>query len=725
MTGGDPLRVGIDVGGTFTDVVVVGALSRTIVARVKVPTTHAAHEGVAAGIVAGLVQALAQPGVDASRIAFIAHSTTQATNALLEGDVARVGILGLHGRFGWLERGQLRVPPIVLGESARLAPAVAFARTGDAGAVAAALERLLAGGAEAIVASESFGVDRPAGERHAAGLARERGVPATAGHEVATTYGLRARTRTAALNAAILPRMVRTSQMTAAAVERAGIGVPLMIMRSDGGVMDVAEVARRPILTMLSGPAAGIAGALLHENVTDGIFIEVGGTSADCSVIRRGLPQMRPARVGGHRTMLRTLDVRTLGIAGGSVPRLDLGARGIAALRGVGPRSAHIAGLGYACFTAAGAFAGARAVSLQPQAGDPADYLALELANGSRVTLTPTCAANLLGYVPEGDFARGDAASARAGFALAAERVGLDAEALARAVLERAAEILRGAVDELVADYGLVPGDVELVGGGGGAAALVPFAAERFGMRHRLARDAEVISPLGVALALVRDVVERTIVNPGPEDVVRVRREAFERVVAAGAAPELVEVAVEIDPRRNLVRATASGATEAAAGAGSGSAGGGESGTDASEREKYAAAARALHAAPEALEAFASAGTFTLFRAAGQRVAGEQSAGDVSVVDGRGVVRLTVRRATIRLCTVARLERALTTLLEEATTFGDVGRALPDVHVIYGRRIADLGALAEPAQVLALAAEEVRGLAEGEPVAIVAVRRDA
>ncbi len=150
------LRVGIDVGGTFTDVVAVEAGTRRIVARVKVPTTHASAGGVADGIIDGLRRALALPGVAADRIAFIAHSTTQATNALLEGDVAPVGIVGLHGPFGWLERRHLRVPPIRLGPSAMLSPRIAFARADDEQALRRAVEVLLAGGAQAIVASEAF-----------------------------------------------------------------------------------------------------------------------------------------------------------------------------------------------------------------------------------------------------------------------------------------------------------------------------------------------------------------------------------------------------------------------------------------------------------------------------------------------------------------------------------------------------------------------------------------
>jgi N-methylhydantoinase A/oxoprolinase/acetone carboxylase beta subunit len=512
-------------------------------------------------------------------------------------------------------------------------------------------------------------------------------------------YGLRARTRTAAINAAILPRMLRTSRVTRDAVAAARIPAPLMIMRSDGGVMDVAEVERRPILTMLSGPAAGIAGALFHENVTDGIFIEVGGTSADCSVIKRGRPQMRPARIGGHRTLLQTLDVRTLAIAGGSLVRIANGR-----VVDVGPRSAHIAGMRYAAFTPY-ATVDAAEVSLVD------GYASLVAPDGTRIALTPTCAANVLGAIPADAFARGDAAAASLAFTRVGHVLGMRAEELARAVLDAATDKLRVAIVQLIADYELDPATVALVGGGGGAAALVPYAAERLGYAVRIARNAEVISPLGVALALVRDVVERTIVDPTPDDLVRIRREAFDAAVAAGAAPERVEVAVDIDRMRNRVRATASGATALVEGRTAVVA------VDAAQRAGIAA--QHLGAADVAL--VAHAGTFDVYERAAQR----NVASLLCVIDERGVVHALMSGAAVIDATVGTIDAAMTDAFERYTRYGDVGRAAPDMRLAYDARIVDFGGVATIEQARALAADELAGLDPARPIALLIAPRSA
>src|ERR1051326_539179 len=107
------VRIGIDVGGTFTDVVVIDSQSHELVGQLKLPTTHAAREGVALGIVSALERAMAEFDLKAEDVAFIAHSTTQATNALLEGDVAEVGVIGIgKGVEGWLAKHATNVPPI-------------------------------------------------------------------------------------------------------------------------------------------------------------------------------------------------------------------------------------------------------------------------------------------------------------------------------------------------------------------------------------------------------------------------------------------------------------------------------------------------------------------------------------------------------------------------------------------------------------------------------------
>ena len=657
-----------------------------MVASVKVPTTHDHPDGVAAGIVAGLEQLLGEHRIEPDSIAFIAHSTTQATNALLEGDVAKVGVVTLGGPIA---RAFARFAPFALAEGVRFAPAWLDGRD------AHVLDIARAAGVEALAVTEAFAVDRPQRESALVTAARASGIAATSGAEVSAQYGLRARTRTAALNAAILPRMLRTSRVTARAVSDARIPAPLMIMRSDGGVMDVAEVERRPILTMLSGPAAGIAGALFHENVTDGIFIEVGGTSADCSVIRRGQPQMRPARIGGHRTLLRTLDVRTIAVAGGSLARVA-GNRVV----DVGPRSAHIAGYHYAAFTDRAAVAGAKADL-------SGGFAALLAADGTRIAITPTCAANALGDVADDAFAHGDAFAARLACQIAGAALGLDADALAHAILDRATDRLRATLDELIADYALDRATVVLVGGGGGAAAIVPYAARRLGFGYRIARDAQVISPLGVALALVRDVVERTILDPSPADLARIRREAIDAAIASGAAPDRVEVVVEVDTARNRVRATASGATALVEGA--------QTAVAVAEPAQLAAAATHLRARPDGVRVVARAGALAVIA----------SANESAVVDERGVVRLVLPGAVTYATRAGDVERVLARAVDEHTAFGDVGRALPDVFVLRGARIGEFAGMGEAAQIAGLVADELAGVPDEDGVVLVLVPKRA
>lgn len=695
------LRLGVDVGGTFTDVVAIDAATREVVARIKVPTTHRAAEGVAAGIVAGIQQLLSSNTIDPSEVVFIAHSTTQATNALLEGDVAPVGVLGLLNGLAALARRQIVFGKLELAPGATFAPQFAFAKAQDAQQVTEAVLRMRESGAESIAASQAFSVDRPEGEQAAVAIAKEAGLFGTSGHDVSTMYGLRARTRTAAINAAILPRMVKTARMTDEAVHRAAIAAPLMVMRSDGGVMDIGAMERRPILTLLSGPAAGVAGALLHESVTDGIFIEVGGTSSDCSAIRAGMPQMRPARVGGHRTMLRTLDVRTLGIAGGSLVQVAGGK-----LMDVGPRSAHISGLEYASFVSPDRFAGSSVVTFAPTAHDTADYVALAARGGSRIAITPTCAANLLGYVPADAFAFGNRDAVAAAFDILAHHLHAKPEVIAKEILEIATGKLLATIEELIADYALDRATLAIVGGGGGAAALVPYAAKRSGLEFRLARDAEVISPIGVALALVREVVERTIVDPTADDILRIRREAQDAVIAGGAAPESVETVIEIDTQRNLVRATASGATEIA-----------ETATHRSldDQQRLHAAARLMRAQPEDVRAVAQTRGLTVYSCGRM----------LRVLDRAGVGRLGVRDGTVKVTIAAHAGEDLRSAIEDATAFGDVGRALPNLYVLHGGRIADYSGLLSAEQAVTLAHEELAGLEPDAPIAILTARRPA
>jgi N-methylhydantoinase A len=465
---------------------------------------------------------------------------------------------------------------------------------------------------------------------------------------------------------------------------------------------------------MLSGPAAGIAGALMYERISDGIFIEVGGTSADISVIRDGQPQTKAAKVGGHRTYLNTLDVRTLAIAGGSMIREKN-----AQIVDVGARSAHIAGLAYTCFQKPEIFAGAKLVHLRPTAHDTDDYTAIETIVGERFSLTPTCAANLLGIIPETAFAFGNAEAARLAFKPLAEKIGLSVEETARKVLEISCRKVEKQIEELIAEYNLDRRLVELVGGGGGAASLVLFTGELMRLPARLARKAEVISTIGVALAMVRDVIERNIVEPTPEQILQVRREASESVVKIGALPETVEVQVEVDTKRNLVRATAFGTTELRKEVNDEKIDGLEGCRKAAARSmKLSESIVRLKAETAGLYVFtaeiSTKSFFGLFRSTAQTV---------RVVDKTGTVRLQRNDAEVHETRVSEISRFLEDAITKLTDFGDAGRALPDIHLLVGRRIINLSGLAEMRQAVILAQTELENLAGDEKIVVVATAK--
>jgi N-methylhydantoinase A/oxoprolinase/acetone carboxylase beta subunit len=647
---------------------------------------------------------LAQSHVAPEEVVFLAHSTTQATNALLEGDVAPVGVLGMSGRSAAaLAEPQVRVEAIELAPGRMLATSNRFLVTEGMSERDArdAIAALMAEGARVLVASSAFGVDNTGSEELVRRLGAEAGLLTTCGHEITRLYGLSTRTRTAVINASILPRMIATADMTAASVREAGIVAPLMIMRGDGGVMSIAEMRRRPVMTMLSGPAASVAGALMHLRVSDGIYFEVGGTSTNIGVIRNGRPTVTYARVGGHETYVSSLDVRVLGIAGGSLVRAVRGR-----LVDVGPRSAHIAGLPYAAFADENEIVDPAIEVFQPAPGDADDYVAVRVASGRRYALTTTCAANVLGYAKPGLHAYGNPPAARRAFAALGGFLGCSPEAAARAVLDCATDKVIPVVEGLIKEYHLDPDQCLLIGEGGGAAAIIPYLSERSGYKHEISKDAEVISSIGVALALVRDVVERVIPHAQPEDLLAIRREALEAAVRLGADARSVDVTVEIDRVTHRVRAIAMGAAEMHVK---------DPGGSITEREARAIAARSMGVAPDALRLAAATPALRVYQAS------PGDLGAVRAVDREGGIRVQRSRAMVRSSTPRSAAAALTSMWNEVGGDGREQIVVPGLFLLFEGHVVDLSGVETLDQALALAASELDGLADDVPVALVAV----
>ncbi len=359
-------RLGIDVGGTFTDLVLYDEGSGALVVE-KVPSVPSDPSE---GIVQGILRVLKRAGVAPAAVSHVAHGTTVATNALLERTGARTALITTRGFRDLLEIARQKRPSLydlharkpvpLVPRHRRLEVAERIMADGsvrvplDAGDVERALDAVAAGAdgeaVEALAICFLYSFLAPEHERTVLERARARlpGVAIVASHEVHPEFREYERLSTTVANAYLAPRMGAYVQAFRRRVEALGIPARPFINQSNGGTMSVDEAARVPVRTALSGPSAGVAGAawIAAQSGFDAIAtFDMGGTSTDVAFVRGGRPGLAFEReIGGVPLRVPALDIHTVGAGGGSIAWRDSGG----ALK-VGPQSAG-ADPGPACY---------------------------------------------------------------------------------------------------------------------------------------------------------------------------------------------------------------------------------------------------------------------------------------------------------------------------------------------------------------------------------------
>lgn len=701
------IRMGIDVGGTHTKAVAIDNETHNIIGKSSLKTTHDDKNGVATGVVKAFQNCLKENNIDPKEVIFVAHSTTQATNALIEGDVATVGIIGSSrgGLEGILAKAQSSLKDIDLGSKRKIKIRNRFIKEKNLSHdnIKKIAEELLKEGVDVIVASEAFGVDDMSSEKAIYDVTKgEMGIETTIASEITKLYGLTRRTRTAAINASILPKMLNTANSTEESVRSSGVSVPLMIMRGDGGVMEINEMKKRPVLTMLSGPAASVMGSLMYLRASNGVYFEVGGTTTNIGVIKNGRPAIDYSIVGGHRTYISSLDVRVLGVAGGSMIRLNK-----SGIVDVGPRSAHIAGLDYAVYTPESEIVDPKLELFSPKEGDPSDYVAIRLANGKRVTITNSCAANALGLINKDHFSYGNVESAKKAMQPIADYLGTTVEDVATKILTKAYEKISPVILELVEKYKLEKDQISLVGVGGGASSLIIFCADKMNIKYSIPNNAEVISSIGVALAMVRDVVERVVPNPTSEDIKSIRIEAINKAIESGAKEDTIEVHIEIDPQTSKLTAIALGSTEAKTT---------NLMAQCSKDEARTIAAEDLRSKSDEIDLISETNNFYVFQK------DNKDKKPIRILDSKGFIKVQASDGVATKTKVVNYRAVVSKLWEELAIYKADAILRPDYYICAGARVMDFSGSVELSNVLMLMDVEMQMLDPNEEIIIVGAR---
>lgn len=498
-----PAMVGVDVGGTFTDAVVVQG-GRLVTA--KVPSTV---DDQSRGVIAAVVAALERAELEPHAVDRFIHGMTVGTNALLEGTGARTGMVTTAGFADLLRlRRQNRahlyrlaaqhppslVDPADTWEVRERIGAAGIVTPLDRGSLAEAIAAIAASEVEAVALGFLFSFADPSHEAHAAAALRAAlpDLHVSASHEVLAEIREYERFSTTAVDAYLTPVLRRYLERLADRAAAAGLPQP-QIMQSSGGLLTLDDAASHAAWTVLSGPAGGVIGAARSAaSAGDGLVLtfDMGGTSCDVALVEDGVPARTAAtEIAGHPIHLPMLDIVTVSAGGGSIAWADSGG----ALR-VGPRSA-------------------RAVP------GPAAYG----LGGEEPTVTD--ANVVLGRIPTeealGGAIRLDAAAARAAVAGLAKTLGLSLERCAEGILVVAVQEMVRALRRVSVERGVDPRGATLVAFGGAGPLHACQVAEELGIERVVVPPAAGLqAALGLLLAgQRRDYVQTVLATVGDDDL--------------------------------------------------------------------------------------------------------------------------------------------------------------------------------------------------------------
>jgi N-methylhydantoinase A len=492
------LTVGIDVGGTFTDLLAIDPITNSV-KLAKVPTTI---DNQAIGFMA----ALASAGADPAALQAVVHGTTTTTNALLERKIARVGLITTKGFRDVLELGRrtrpqpyglrgtfhpliereyrLEVPERMDADGRVLTPL-------DEGAVADAAKKLLALGCEAVVIHFLHSYINPAHELRAADIVRGLwpNPYVTAGHAILSEYREYERGVTAAVNASVQPVLDRYLTRLRNELGGKGFDRDILVMQGNGGTISSKLIARAAVNTVMSGPASGVMAAAYTGRAcghTHLITYDMGGTSTDVGLIENAVPQVSGELELEYAMPIHVpmVDVHTIGAGGGSIASLDA-----AGMLRVGPESAG-ARPGPICYGQGG--------------GEPT----ITDANLVLGRLNPE---HLLGvdHPVTLDHVRGVVADK------IGRRLGLDADAAAAAILRIANDRMAGAIRLVSLSRGHDPRDFALFAfGGAGPLHATALARELAIPTVLVPARPGITNALGCVVADLRHDYVRTVNKP-------------------------------------------------------------------------------------------------------------------------------------------------------------------------------------------------------------------